>query len=246
MQLAGDKKENYMKVIGIIGFKKSGKTTLGVRLAKELGDMGHRVGVIKHAHEDINLADTDSSRYRAYSDFVAAVSPRESEIILKGKHSLEEALKYAEGDIVIVEGFKREKTYPKIVCLREKEERKDLFDGLEICTAGFGEGIADFNISDDDHVKAMARMAVERSFKLPDLDCGHCGFENCYDLARAVVAGKEDLSRCVSLAPPVTIKIAGEELPLNPYNTDLFRKTIQAMLSCLKGFKKGTVEITIP
>ncbi len=54
-----------MKAVGIIGYKKSGKTTLGVRLAKELAGMGHRVGVVKHASCAIDFAEADTSKYRA-------------------------------------------------------------------------------------------------------------------------------------------------------------------------------------
>jgi hypothetical protein len=34
--------------------------------------------------------------------------------------------------------------------------------------------------------------------------------------------------------------------PLNPFTSNLYKNTILAMLSSLKGFKKGTVEIEIP
>jgi molybdopterin-guanine dinucleotide biosynthesis protein B len=235
-----------MKVVGIIGFKKSGKTTLGTGLARELSHMGYRVAVIKHVSEEIDLPDTDTTRYRPHADFVAAVSSKESEIILKGKNTFEDVFKYAEGDILLVEGFKNEKTYPRIACLRGKGEREDLLEGLELCTAGLKKGVADFDISNDDHIKEMARLVVERSFRLPDLDCGHCGFEHCRDLAREIVQGREGVAKCVSLNSPVSISVEGSELPLNPYNTKLFRNTILAMLSSLKGFKKGPIEIKIP
>jgi len=49
------------------------------------------------------------------------------------------------------------------VCLREKEEKEDLFDGLQLFTASFKEGIADYLISNDDHIRKMATLAGERA-----------------------------------------------------------------------------------
>lgn len=235
-----------MKVIGIVGFKKSGKTSLGVSLSKALTEMGHSVAVVKHVSEDIDLPESDSSKYSAYAEVVAAVSSERMEIIQKGGKILEDVLAYLDSDIVLVEGFKREKTFPKIVCLREKKEKDDLVDGLELFTAGFQKEFADYNISDPVHLKEMARLAWEKAFKLPNLDCGHCGYEGCYDLAREIVKGKETTDTCVSLDPPISVRIDGQSLPLNDYTNTLFRNIVLAMLSNLKGYKKGNIEIEIP
>jgi len=92
----------------------------------------------------------------------------------------------------------------------------------------------------------MASIIMEKSFKLPSLNCGHCGYETCFDLAKEIVAGKESISKCVSLNPPISINIDGTVFPLNPFTSNLLKNTILAMLSSLKGFKKGTVQIEIP
>ena len=153
-----------MKAVGIIGYHKSGKTTLGVKLCKELASNGLHVGVVKHVSCELQFADADSSRYRAFASVVAAASAVEAEIIVKGGKSLEDMLRYcSDCDLVLVEGFKKESLFPKIVCLREKEEKEDLFDGLELFTASFKEGVADYLISDDDHVQEMAAVALEKA-----------------------------------------------------------------------------------
>jgi molybdopterin-guanine dinucleotide biosynthesis protein B len=156
-----------MKAVGITGYHKSGKTTLGVKLCKELSDKGLRVGVIKHVSCELQFADADSSRYRAVASVVAAASPGEAEIIVKGEKRLEDMFRYcADCDLVLVEGFKRERLFPKIVCLREKEEKKELFDGLELFTASYKEGIADYLISDDEHVREMAALVMARAVEV--------------------------------------------------------------------------------
>jgi hypothetical protein len=53
------------------------------------------------------------------------------------------------------------------VCLREKEETKELFNGLELFTASFREGVADYLITDDDHVRRMADLALEKAVQVP-------------------------------------------------------------------------------
>ena len=158
-----------MKAVGIIGYHKSGKTTLGVKLCKELASKGLRVGVVKHVSCELQFADADSSRYRAFASVVAAASAVEAEIIVKGEKSLKDMLRYcSDCDVVLVEGFKKESLFPKIVCLREKEEKEELFDGLELFTASFKEGVADYLISDDEHVREMAAVALE---KAAEVDC---------------------------------------------------------------------------
>lgn len=153
-----------MKAVGIIGYHKSGKTTLGAKLCKELASKGLRVGVVKHVSCELQFADADSSRYRAFASVVAAASAVEAEIIVKGEKTLEEMLRYcSDCDLVLVEGFKKERLFPKIVCLREKEEKGELFDGLELFTASFKEGVADYVISDDEHVREMAAVALQRA-----------------------------------------------------------------------------------
>ena len=156
-----------MKAFGIIGYHKSGKTTLGLKLCREFSNRGLRVGVIKHVSCELQLADADSSRYRSFASVVAAASPLEAEIIVKGEKSLKDMLRYcADCDVIVVEGFKKERGFPKIVCLREKEEKEELFDGLELFTASFKEGIADYLISSDVDVAEMAAIAMDKAFEV--------------------------------------------------------------------------------
>jgi molybdopterin-guanine dinucleotide biosynthesis protein B len=125
------------------------------------------VGVIKHVSCELQFADADSSRYRAYASVVAAASPAETEIIIKGERRLEDMLRYCtDCELVLVEGFKRQRLFPKIVCLREREEKDDLLDGLELCTASLREGIADYLISDDEHVREMAALVLARAVEV--------------------------------------------------------------------------------
>ena len=235
-----------MRAVGIVGYKKSGKTTLILRLSQELSAMGYSVGVLKHVSSTIDFPDNDTSKFKVHAAFVAAISSRESEILLQGRKRIEDILTYFNCEIVLVEGFKKEKTFPKIVCIRDKDEEKELFDGLQLFTASLEPTLSDYHILDDDHIKKMASIVSERSFKLPNLNCGHCGYESCYELAMEIVKGRKSIGDCVSLNPSISITVDGAEFPLNPFMSNLFKNTFLAMVSSLKGFKKGTIKIEIP
>ena len=239
-----------MRVIGIIGYKKSGKTTLTIKLSNELTKRGYKVAVVKHINEDLDLANSDTSKYKEGLTQVAAITPKESVIFLKNKKNLEEIIKYLEADIVLIEGFKKEKTFPKIVCLREESEKVELFDGLQLCTAGFiSKGLdpklCDFNILNDKDIKKIAEIVINKSFKLPNLNCGGCGYKDCYGLAQEIVKGNKIPGDCTSLEPSTLVKVNGKIVPMNSFIAKIVENTITGLLSPLKGFTKGDIEIKI-
>jgi len=105
-----------------------------------------------------------------------------------------------EADVVLVEGFKMEKTFPKIVCLRGERDDGDLFDGLLIAAVGPAEyAAASVPMFDRNAAGDLADLVEKKAFKLPNLDCAGCGRETCYDLARDIVAGVGQVENCVPL-----------------------------------------------
>ena len=239
-----------MRVIGIIGYKKSGKTTLTLKLSDELTERGYKVAVIKHVNGDLDLANSDTLKYKEDLTQVAAITPKESVIFLKNKNNLEEIIKYIEAGIILIEGFKQEKTFPKIVCLKEESKKVELFDGLQLCTAGFvskelNPKFYDFNILNDEDIKKIAEIAINKSFKLPNLNCGECGYQDCYGLAQEIVKGNKTLDDCSSLEPSTLVKVNGKVVPMNSFIARIVKNTITGLLSPLKGFIKGDIEIKI-
>jgi molybdopterin-guanine dinucleotide biosynthesis adapter protein len=101
-------------VIGVAGWKNSGKTTLVTRLVAELTRRGLQVATVKHAHHDfqIDAAATDSARHRrAGAAQVAIVSPKRWAVVRElgtaPEPTLDEMIGRLEPcDLVIVEGFK--------------------------------------------------------------------------------------------------------------------------------------------
>ncbi|MGE0025119.1 MAG: molybdopterin-guanine dinucleotide biosynthesis protein B [Hyphomicrobium sp.] len=107
-------------VVGVAGWKNSGKTTLVVRLVRELIARGYRVSTVKHTHHDAGAEaeGTDSARHReAGAHEVAIVAPGRWGVIKGGaeiawRNENEAALaaivaQLAPADIVVVEGLKR-------------------------------------------------------------------------------------------------------------------------------------------
>jgi len=247
------------RVVGIIGFKNSGKTTLARKLARELIRRGHKVAVVKHLSHHLDLPGKDTTILGEEAGQVGFVSPQGSGVFWKKQSSLEDIIPYLEADIVLVEGFKAEKTYPKVVCLRGEPDDADprrsgeLFDGLAVCAVGPADQVGELDVPsfdrlripllDRDDVGRVADLVEQKAFKLPNLDCGGCGHERCYDLAREIVAGSRSVEDCVSLHPATEVSVDGQPIPLNPFISRIVRGTILGMLSSFKGFKKGKVEI---
>jgi len=105
-----------MKIISVVGYKKTGKTTLVERIVKALKEHG-TVGTIKHMHEhSMNTPNTDTWKHsRAGADVVIGVTPHEL-VKFSNDNSLDHALSELadEGmDFAVVEGWK-ESTLPKI------------------------------------------------------------------------------------------------------------------------------------
>jgi len=105
-----------MKIISVIGYKKTGKTTLVGQLVKALKKHGS-VGTIKHLHEhDINMPDTDTWKHaQAGADVVVAVTPDELVKFSRNNNLISalDELANAGMDFAVVEGFK-DSILPKI------------------------------------------------------------------------------------------------------------------------------------
>lgn len=102
---------NSRPIIGIVGWKNSGKTTLAVRLVEELTARGYRIATIKHAHHALRLDEegTDSARHRAAgAKQVAVVSSKRWALMTEGPEpDFADVVAGLEPcDLIVVEGYK--------------------------------------------------------------------------------------------------------------------------------------------
>jgi len=119
-------------VICFVGSSGSGKTTLIEKVIKNLTMKGLHVGTIKHTHKDfeIDIAGKDSWKHkRAGAKLVILSSPEKFALIsdTPGEMTIDDFIEGYQSvrsvDLLIVEGFKRDK-YPKIEVYRKDVSRK--------------------------------------------------------------------------------------------------------------------------
>ena len=118
-----------MKVIGIIGWKNSGKTFFVQKIISKLKTKGKKVSSIKRAHHnfDIDKPNTDSYLHRKAGSTQVIVSSSKrwvkiTEVANKDEKKLNDLLNELDKtDIVIIEGFKNE-NHPKIEIINESSE----------------------------------------------------------------------------------------------------------------------------
>ncbi|NYT04652.1 MAG: molybdopterin-guanine dinucleotide biosynthesis protein B [Candidatus Methanofastidiosa archaeon] len=113
-----------MKIIGVYGFKKSGKTTVVTSIINALVKKGYSVSSAKSIHiEDFSLEreGTDTFKHHASgAKRVGLVYPKGKAILYYDQND-EEFLNNFESDYLILEGF-RDYKCPKILCARDEED----------------------------------------------------------------------------------------------------------------------------
>ena len=137
-------------VVAVVGGKRSGKTTTVEALISELAKRGYRIAAVKHISEQDFTIDTkgkDTWRYgQAGAKTIIGIAANETATIEKiGKSlTIEEILNRCKNhDVIFLEGFKKlvskEKTIPKIVAVKSKEETRDALGVFEpiLAFAGF-------------------------------------------------------------------------------------------------------------
>ena len=141
-----------MKIIGIIGWKNSGKTYYVQEIIKKLRKKGYSVASIKHAyHEfDVDQPKTDSFLHRKAGSQQVIISSSKrwvkiTELENNTEKNLTELLQQlSTTDIVIVEGFKND-NHPKIEIIKEKSKNY-LFNQISNVVALISDIEVDSNI----------------------------------------------------------------------------------------------------
>lgn len=160
-----------MRIIGLAGWSGAGKTTLVTRLIPALLARGVTVSTLKHAHHafDIDQPGKDSHAHRvAGASEILISSGRRFALVHELRGEAEWGLpallgKLSRVDLVLVEGFKREK-HPKIEVFRADNGKPALhpddpmiraiatdmvFPGLPLPQVGL------------DEIEAIANLALE-------------------------------------------------------------------------------------
>ncbi|MDR3672684.1 MAG: molybdopterin-guanine dinucleotide biosynthesis protein B [Holophaga sp.] len=147
-----------MKVMGLVGWSGSGKTSLLVALLPILKEKGLKVSTMKHAHHrfDLDLPGKDSFRHReAGASEVLVVTSSRWVLMHESREEPEpsiEALiqRMTPVDLLLIEGFKTH-AHPKLEIHRESEGKPLLYP-------------------DDPHIVAVATDHPLPGLPIPQVD----------------------------------------------------------------------------
>ncbi|MFP4212560.1 MAG: molybdopterin-guanine dinucleotide biosynthesis protein MobB [Desulfohalobiaceae bacterium] len=229
-----------MIAISLVGYKASGKTTLALRLCSELRHREYKVAGVKFSHQGLDRQEADSAKLAEACFVSAAISQEESSIVWSQPKSLADLLPVLQADVLVIEGGKTLANLPRILLPREPAEAAELGSDLALAVWGQDPGLGLPVVS---QVTELADLVLEKGFYLPGLDCGHCGREDCGQLAREIVSGQASPEDCNASSSDMQIRVNGQPLAMNPFVQNIIQSTLQGMLSSLKGYTPGRVEI---
>ncbi|MFN2342489.1 MAG: molybdopterin-guanine dinucleotide biosynthesis protein MobB [Desulfonatronovibrio sp.] len=230
------------KALSIVGYKKSGKTRLMLELIQELKQRGLEVSSAKFSHHSLDKENTDSAKIGAASKDMTALNDHETMFLWNEKKYLPDLLPLMQGDVLLAEGGKSLGWLPRVIILKDPSELEELNNGLALATWG---KIKTDHLPHLDNIRELADLVISKGFLLPGLDCGSCGHETCRELARKIVSEKATPASCLAKRSNLEITINGQPLGMNPFVERVICKSIQGMLSELKGYSPGRVEIKI-
>lgn len=243
------------RVMSIVGFKESGKTTLIERLIRELVRRGFRVGVIKYANRPypLDTPEKDVWRYsHAGAEALNILTPRETVIFLHKSEKLGAVIKILEAlDLILLEDFRELDIVPRIILAKDKSEVQKLKNGLEVAvigkiTSGTVEKMG-IPVLDLYATQSIAEIIHDKSIPLlPGLNCGKCGYSSCRELVKEILKGKAEVLKCFNMpSKDVQVVLDGTPLRINPFVGRIIQKVVMGVLSTLKGIgTPKTVKLT--
>ena len=214
-----------MKIVGVVGTKNTGKTTLVTRIVRELTNRDYTVATIKHTHHDFDLEGKDTWKHREAGAKLVVGSGENTFFMLQGPVALENILltirRLIDPDYVVIEGFKFS-NYPKI----STTDVKDDFTITNVNVFDMGE----------ETIVPLVDLVEKRTYGLiPDANCGECGFESCLEMAKAIIKGGSSEEFCkMRKLMEVELFIGDEKVPLNPFVQDFIKSTVLGMIKSLK------------
>jgi len=235
-----------MKAIQIVGFKKSGKTTLAAKLARELKSRGVSLAAAKFTHHE--RLDQDKADTQVLMDAcegpVAFFGPEETALFWNKRRYLPDLLPLMNADVLIVEGGKTLGYMPRVILPRSAEDIEELDDeNVRLALGSYGE-VEVPGLPRIQSVAELADLTLSRGFILPGLNCKACGLTSCRRMAAKIVEGKATPDDCAAEHAGMTVTVNGRAMGLNPFVENIIKEGIRGMLSQLKGFAPGKVKIS--
>jgi len=246
-----------MKILSVIGYTQSGKTTVIENIIKELKKRKYSVGSIKDIHfEKFKIDKEGTNTYRhgeAGSEIVTARGYYETDILFPRKLSIEEILEFYSQDFVIMEGV-TDYNLPVILCAQnEKEIEERLSDKVFLISGKISNSIGEYKkipvINAIEDTGRLVDFIEEKVYeRLPDYPpecCSKCGYD-CRTLGNRILQGLSKREDCTVSERNITLKIDGKIIGMVPFIQNILSGMVLGMVKNLKGYKKGkTIEIKI-
>ena len=254
-------------VVGVVGYKNSGKTTVIERIVQELTKRQYRVATVKHIPQkgfSMDIKGKDTWRHSvAGANPVVSISDAEMAVLSKNgetKFSLDHLSRFTpEIDVIVLEGFSRmvldDENVGKILCVRKREEYEDFKEKTKgeiiasCSTPHIGSPI--LRIKEDSQILVrQALRYIKRKQKISKilsrllgLNCGKCGYLSCEEMAVAIYKRKAKLDDCVTLRLRSKLKtritLNDVEVPIQLFVSEIIRNSVLGMVSSLKGVSIG-------
>lgn len=167
-----------------------------------------------------------------------------AELLFKGV-DVETVIGYYNSDYLILEDL--EGAFPEIIYFGG-EVKKDKITSKTIAAVSKNSSInINLPLFSPREIESITDLILEKVFeKLPNLfrkGCGRCG-EDCNKMAEKIIKGEAKRSSCKqNQVGKIKIVINNKDIPLVPFVEDLFYSVLKAMLSNLKGYEEGEVQI---
>ncbi|MEM2907432.1 MAG: molybdopterin-guanine dinucleotide biosynthesis protein MobB, partial [Candidatus Odinarchaeota archaeon] len=150
-------------------------------------------------------------------------------------------------DVIILEGFsetvKKDNRVAKIICYSSREQLQEYFNNITPPILGYYSykdiDSIDFNElmkRIDDYIVGFKTIYNFYNL-LPKIDCLKCGYNNCFEMARKIYEGENDLSDCPVISAEfsnIEVTVNGTRLSLKPFPAKIIRNTVIALISSLK------------
>ena len=231
-----------MKIVSIVGKKNTGKTSLTVKVIKELTQRGYNVASIKHSHHSIEMdkENTDTWKHKqAGANLVVGVGST-TFFNARKEHDLNRILyllkHFDDFDFVIIEGYKSY-NYPKIITSPNVRDEYTIKE------------VDSFTI-DEKGVSELADLIEQRGHDIVDtLFANNCGFNNGEVIASEIRNGNlsvDDLDNVKSY-----LSIDGKVVGLNRFVSDYIKQSLVGVINTLNleeydVSEIGKIEVVIP
>ncbi len=219
-----------MRIVSVVGNKDSGKTSLTIKIIKELKKRGFKVDSIKHSHHTMVMdkENTDTFKHKEAGAEVVVGIGASTFFNISEQLPLDRILflikAISEPDFVVIEGFKGY-NYPKIATT------PDVVDEYTISSVNAKE------LTDEDLTILVDKIEKYGYDIIDTLFVDDCGYNDATTIAKAFI--NDDLVYNPEKQADVSVSIDGVNIGINAFVNDFIKNTILGMLKSLKTNEYG-------